>query len=68
MPDTLHIVHGNDGKIIAISESKKHARPAHVNSVKTSEFEVPAKFAGKKLREFAHLLVIDMPGHLLKAK
>jgi hypothetical protein len=64
----IHITHGHDGKIIAASESKNHARPVHEEGLTKGEFEVPAKFADKKMHEYVHLLAVDVAGRRLKEK
>jgi hypothetical protein len=68
MPQTLHVAHDHDGNIIVMSESEHHPMPVHAKNLTRSKFEVPTKFAGKKLREYAHLLTIDVSGHTLKEK
>jgi hypothetical protein len=62
MPKKIHIVHGDDGKILAASEAKNPPRPRDI-PVKVGEFEVPTKFEGKKMHEYMHLLVVDTKAH-----
>lgn len=64
----IHITHGPDGKILASSESKNLPRPMNVEGVKVGEFEVPAKFAGKKMHEYIRHLRVDVATHRLTEK
>jgi hypothetical protein len=68
MAKTIYIVYGHDGKIIAASESKNHARPTNMANVKVAEFEIPAKFEGKKLHEYIPHLMVDPKAKNLKEK
>ena len=68
MAKTLHVVHGENGQIIAASESKNPPRPVHHHGLTVSELEVPAKFADKKMREYIPLLVVDVAARRLKER
>jgi hypothetical protein len=65
---TLYVIHDHSGKIVAASESKNPARPKELTGLTTSHFDVPTKFAGKKLREYAHLLSVDVKSKRLREK
>lgn len=58
----IHIAYDNSGKILAAVESVSpiQARPEVKQGVSVSEFEVPAKFSGKKLQEYLHRLRVDV--------
>jgi hypothetical protein len=68
MPKMIHIVHGDDGKIIAASESKNPPRPRHIPGLTVGEFEVPAKFLDKKMHEYIPLLVVDIAARHLRER
>jgi hypothetical protein len=68
MPKMIHIVHGDDGKIIAASESKHLPRPKNMHGLNVAELAIPAKFEGKKMHEYIPLLVVDTKAGHLKEK
>jgi len=68
MAKMIHIVHGDDGKIIAASESKNPPRPMHMHGLTVGEFEVPAKFKDKRMHEYIPLLVVDVAARHLREK
>jgi|HubBroStandDraft_6_1064221.scaffolds.fasta_scaffold28202_4 hypothetical protein len=68
MPKMIHIVHGDDGKIIAASESRNPPRPLHMQGLTVGEFELPAKFKDKKMNEYVPLLVVDVAARHLREK
>jgi hypothetical protein len=63
MAKILHIV-----QIIAASESKNPPRPVQHHGMAAGEFEVPAKFADKKMHEYIPLLTVDIAARRLKEK
>jgi len=64
----IHIVHDADGKIIAASESANPPRPMARHDLQVGEFEIPAKFNDKKMREYITVLEVDIKGRHLKEK
>ena len=68
MTKTVHVTYGPDGKIYAASESMPPPRPAHVQGVTVGEFEVPTKFATKKLHEYIPHLAVEVETRRLKEK
>lgn len=68
MARILHIIHSQDGTVVAASESKHHARPVSMEGLVVGEFEVPAQFDGKNLREYSHLLSVDVAKRRLRQR
>jgi hypothetical protein len=68
MAQKIHIIYGHDGKIIVASESKNHAKPINMTNMKMGEFEIPAKFDGKKMQEYIPHLMVDPKANNLKEK
>ena len=68
MPKTIHVVHGNDGKIISASESKNPPRPMNMQGLKVSEFEVPSQFKDKKMNEYIPLVFVDVASRQLRER
>jgi hypothetical protein len=68
MSKTIHAAYDKDGKIVAAvaavptggqAESPAGPRPSEGPGVSVGQFEVPAKFAGKTMREYVDLLRVD---------
>jgi hypothetical protein len=68
MAKILHIVHRDDGEIIAASESKNPPRPVQNQGMTVGAFEVPAKFADKKMHEYVPRMMVDVSAGRLKEK
>jgi hypothetical protein len=68
MARIVHVIHDQTGKIVAASDSKNHARPVNMEGLTTGEFEVPAQFADKAVREYMHYLRVDVASRCLKEK
>jgi hypothetical protein len=66
MAKKIHIVYDHDGKIIVASESKNHAKLTNMANLKMAEFEIPAKFEGKKMHEYIPHLMVDPKASNLK--
>jgi len=64
---TIHVVHNDEGVILAASEAKNPPRPVHI-PVKIREFEVPSEFSGKPMQEYIPHLKVDVTAGQLKRK
>lgn len=59
-------VYDDGGKVMTVTKPQKP--PEKTRGVTEGEFEVPAKFANKKIHEYIPLLVVDVATRQLKEK
>jgi hypothetical protein len=65
MSTTIHVAYDDEGKIlaaVAASAGEQGPKPTEGPGVSVGQFEVPAKFAGKKLIDYVDLLRVEAKG------
>lgn len=69
MSSKLNVAYRSDGSIVSASDSTPHLPlPVKREGIKTGAFDIPDQFKNQKVRDYVHLIGVDVAGGQLKVK